>query len=234
MVLSFRGLNAQFNLPFIINDEDGYTNLREQPNGKSKIVGKVNKFQVFLAFGEPCEDNPGYDPKNNWVYVKTDDIKGYIYSKNIMMLFKLPELKEKKLTKRGFNNKQATLTDSLIRANDSLVVTMILQPINKQLHQFVIEEGERAWIDGRNDYHGDRVPAIEIRSIEISCKGKKSILQSDKLKDLFDPNDLGVYIGMNGELYIFIGGSGDESQYGIWFSVVNREVKYTCFTNYCW
>jgi hypothetical protein len=227
IILSLSSLNAQFNLPFIINDKDGYTNLREQPNGKSKIVGKVYKNQIFLAIGEPCEDNPGYDPSNNWVYVATDDISGYIYSRNIMQLYKLPPIKLKGNFKLSKNIKETIISGE----NDSIRIIMRLQSFNEQNHEGRVYGGSSDIPEENIKYH---LIENEIKEVEIFCKNKKTVLLKNEIKNYCDVISMSAYIGYKGEIYLGIGGGGDAAQYGVWFSIVNGEIKYTCLETYCW
>lgn len=68
----------------LINDPDGYTNVREDASLKSKIVGKIYKDQVFQYF--PSEDA-------KWYCVAVDGNGGYIHSSKVVSIAILPSEK---------------------------------------------------------------------------------------------------------------------------------------------
>lgn len=68
-------INYYLELPGIINDKDGYVNIRESPNAKAKIVGTIKVGERFY-----------YIPYNSsWVKVKMShsNLGGYIYYNRI-------------------------------------------------------------------------------------------------------------------------------------------------------
>jgi uncharacterized protein YgiM (DUF1202 family) len=63
-----------------IVDKDGYVNLRENPDIKSKIIGKINSDEIVYA-SEPDATN------KNWMNVYYNDkTAGYIYSSKVKLL----------------------------------------------------------------------------------------------------------------------------------------------------
>jgi hypothetical protein len=227
-------LNAQYCVPFITLDSDGYTNLREKPNSKSKIVDKVYKYEVFCFIGIECDDNLANYDDSNWIPVSTDQKGGYIYRKNILRLDKLHSLK----VKQKINNNSVT-QGILINANDTLSVVMHMKPFDKDKHELKITndyDGEHVWyIDGKDFYGtGHRMPVREIKTIEILCKGIKTVLPNEKTKKFYNPHTMCVRIGQSGELYLNICGGGDENQYSVWVSIVDGNIVYECFEDYCW
>jgi hypothetical protein len=79
-----------FRRPGIINDQDGYSNIREKPDKSSKVVGKLIKDDIFY-----------YTPTNEsdwWAVYKDEGGKliGYIHKSRILRYINFPpELKEK-------------------------------------------------------------------------------------------------------------------------------------------
>lgn len=72
---------------FIINDKDGWTNLRKEPNAKSNIVGKVLKHHVFSTTISCGDDTP----TGNWQAVDVVGVgSGYIFKNNITSIYSLP------------------------------------------------------------------------------------------------------------------------------------------------
>jgi hypothetical protein len=76
-------LNAQ-NDVYIINDKDGYTNIRKEPNTKSQIVGKVCKYQVFFSIHDFCGSE--LFATENWEPVSSEgNPDGFIYLKKMII-----------------------------------------------------------------------------------------------------------------------------------------------------
>lgn len=61
-----------------INDPDGYTNVREQPNGKSKIIARISEGERFIVY--PNQNSP-------WWEVAIDgSLTGYMHRSRIRLL----------------------------------------------------------------------------------------------------------------------------------------------------
>jgi hypothetical protein len=234
LVFFINSLSAQHCVPFITLDPDGYTNIREEPNSKSKIVTKVYQYQVFVFTVECDDDLSNYD-ESNWIPISTNKQSGYIYRKNLLQLDKLPFLEKKQTIKSN-----SDIYGKLVNSNDTLSVTIYMEPFDKNMHDLEItndSDGEHVWsIDGKIFYgsSGNRMPVREIKKVEILCKDKKMKLSKEKMENLYDPHTMQVRIGRNGELYLNISGGGDEGQYSIWFSIVDGNIVYECFENFCW
>jgi hypothetical protein len=53
------------------------------------------------------------------------------------------------------------------------------------------------------------------------------------MENLYDPHTMQVHIGQNGELYLNISGGKDEGQYSVWYSIVDGNIVYECFEDFC-
>lgn len=230
-------------IPFVIVDKDGYTNIREQPNANSKIIGKIHKYQLFFSIdGNFCES--GMYATDHWEAIESDgNPNGYIYKKNILQINNLPSLKSK--GKDDFSLSSNGIT-TIIRANDSIQITIGLQSYDRKNHQ--------GWIyGGTSDAYekhivkqqvGNEVKEVEIfdnnqveteiKIIEIIYNGQKTTLPIDKIQNYCDPLNITAYIGFDGELYLGISGGGDAAGYGVWFSIVNGEIVFETMVNNCW
>jgi hypothetical protein len=233
-VFFINNLSAQHCVPFITLDPDGYTNIRKEPNSKSEIVGKVCQYQVFVFTVECDDDLSNYDT-SNWIPVSTNKQSGYIYRKNLLQLNKLPTLKKRQTIKCNSN-----IRGKLINSNDTLTVTIYMEPFDRNKHELEItndSDGEHVWsIDGNFFYgsSGNRMPVREIKMIEILCNERKTTLSNERMENLYDPHTMQVHIGQTGELYLNISGGGDEGRYSVWFSIVDGNIVYECFEDFCW
>jgi hypothetical protein len=79
--------------PGIINNADGYTNLREKSDSKSKIVGRLKINELF--FYSPIGDSDWYPVKKT----ETGKIAGYIHKSRIIKYSNFPKLIKEKVYK---------------------------------------------------------------------------------------------------------------------------------------
>jgi hypothetical protein len=242
LMLFIKNLDAQsYYVPFITIDMDGYTNIREQPNTTSRIIGKVYRYQIFYFMGEDCDDDLSNYSTDNWLYIHTDQVSGYIYKKKIFSLYNLSMLRTAKSIKHIDDKRVLRIDDSgkIVCTNDTLVITMQVQPFNKTKHKLHLrndEDGEHVLKIDNQDFYGTnyRMPISEIESIEISCNGKKTLIEQNRIKNLYNPHTMSAGLGQNGELYLFIEGGGDAGQYGVWMSIIGGKILYECFDINCW
>src|SRR5471030_1527677 len=100
-ILLLLGFTAQAQSFAIVNDPDGFVNVREEKSLKSKVIQKINDGQILLI-----EDTDG--KPDNWAYVagptltidyKTDKkidntysggLKGYVYKNRLISIETLP------------------------------------------------------------------------------------------------------------------------------------------------
>ena len=225
--------------PFIIMDKDGYTNIREQPNTKSKIIGKVYKYQLFFSIDDLCGSN--MFATDQWEPIcSVGNPDGYIYRKNILQLNNLPLLKGKQDFKLSSDN-----SATIVIANDSIQITMLLQPYNRQNHQGWIyggsgDEYEKHIVLQQIDTEIKEVEVFdnnnvktEIKEIEIIYNGQKKILPKDKIYNYCDPKYIAAYVGFDGEIYLGISGGGDTGIYRVWFSIVKGNIVYQNNVHIC-
>ena len=240
LMFFIKNLNAQFFVPFITIDTDGWTNIREKPNALSKIVGKVHRYQIFYFIVE-CDDDYGNYSSNNWLLIHTGQVSGYIYKKKICNIEELPSLKTIK-TIRHIGKGGGIIYDdegTIICANDTLTVTMQVQPFDKTKHKLRVEnthDGEHVWSIDDQRFYGteNRMPDREIKSLEILHNEKKTLINLCSINNLYDPHTMKVFLGQHGELYLFISGGGDAGWYGVWLSVVDGDILDKCFEDNCW
>lgn len=91
--LSDKEYKEYFRRPGIINDTDGYTNIREQPNAKSKIVRRMLKNELF--FFTPVSDSDWYRVYRN----ESSSSIGYIHKSKITTYDNFPEKIKRKICK---------------------------------------------------------------------------------------------------------------------------------------
>lgn len=201
---------------FIINDKDGYTNIRESPDGKAKIIGKAYKHQLLFRDDDGYEyDEDGvieYEWQKNWIPVYNNSVRGYIYKKNTLGISKLSSLD------RGFS-------DTIIRAyNDSVEVIMKIVAFDPIIDKKRLTDKK---ILGESTHNVISDPNTILGEIEINYKWGKTIITKHKLQNYY----LAVWwmevsIGQDGELYIhFAGGQGRNNiSYDAWIVIFNAKI----------
>ena len=65
--------NNKLNQNYIVTDSDGHTNIREQANTQSDIVGTIDNDQPVTGLWK----------ENNWVFIYSDADVGFIHSSNL-------------------------------------------------------------------------------------------------------------------------------------------------------
>jgi hypothetical protein len=209
----------------IIKDKDGYTNIREEPDGKSKIIGQVHKYEVFYSV-EGCEDMEISPPDFPWLYMCTDNICGYIYKKNIIPLYDLPTIPE--------IHEDST---SIILKNDSIEISMITHIFNPVSDKKEIKN---------KDYYGLCEECIAsdfeiydivntLNRIIINYKDKKIEIFRDELENYYYAiRFMTGYIGPDSELYIQFCGAGDAASYCATFVFYDDKIVQEFITTSCW
>ncbi|MDR2918662.1 MAG: hypothetical protein LBV72_04770 [Tannerella sp.] len=226
---------------YIVTDQDGYTNIREKPTTNAKIIDKASKYELIFDADYFCgdEDFDFEKMSPNWIPVKKDYVApvGYVYKKNICSLDSMPMLR--KHINRGES-------DTIICANDTLQVRLILKPFDFDAHK--IEYLEVTWDDDKRLHIDGEIPKCllvseftrettvkhrEIKELTVNNNGAQYTLPIRRIKSYFNVDGMTVFIGSEGELYISIGcGDGGEA-YHIMLSVVNGKILFAKESDAC-
>ena len=181
----------------LIQDIDGYTNIREKPDAKSKIIHKVYNNEVFIYNYEIYLDSakwvPVYLQPNDFSLglSKSKDIKGYIHRSRIKPL--------EQLTPYNGNNFKF---EYKIEKFDST---------NR-----IIERQDREWIisiDGRPVWGTDGdYPRHQVNDVDVILDGKKIPINRVFYSDIYDcDNRFKIY--KYGEIYIIHQSNSDGAGY---------------------
>lgn len=212
----------------IINDSDGYTNVREDAAVSSPIQDKVYNNQVFYI---PDHEGPQNNMLEVWYNVNyekakkgycTSDItsSGYIHNSRALPLAKL-----NRLSKRNLYGNSLTLS------NDNTSVVFTKEPFNESKH--TIERDTDGWleaIDGQKPWGVDGcIPTTGLASITINYKDKTYSLPEVAISNIYEPSFLeghcGVFVGSDNTLYIaMVNGDGAGSYIVIW-AIADKELK---------
>lgn len=160
----------------IINDIDGYTNVRSANNKTSKILDKLNNRHLICVM----------NPEGNWwnidYAISKNEIKvGYVYKDRIKLISeykKIPISEEK-------NNE-------ILFSNKAIEVKVVETKFEKNKHSFNYVKNypnQILKIDGK-DYWGTdgEIPKTEYKSITIKFNNSTLQLPKEALENLYEPN----------------------------------------------
>lgn len=211
----------------IINDKDGFTNVREKPYQNSKIIGKIVEHQAF-AIDSYVQDEENkskewiavkfpinIDKKSDFLKFEGDEKTGYIHKSRLVEL--------ESLSKFGTTEVNSNKT---IHHQKEIEVVIETQAFKKSEHQ--IKQSEKGFynIDGEkvfNYYGGD---TTEIKNITVKSKNQTYNFPKTSVKNLMgiEVTNSVVYSGNKGEFYIvFNAGDGGDS-YNIIFCVKDNKL----------
>ena len=181
----------------VINDKDGYVNVRKEKSVHSRVLKKLdNNTLIFVFVYDKAHDG-------NWIYV---DNEGYIYNDRVKWIEELPKVA------KGVEKKNA-----IHFSGKDISVTLTSQKFDKSKHSFkynkeypdAIEK-----IDGKTFFGTDgNMPKEAYKSIEVKIRGKQVSIPQSAYSDLYQPNlytDLNfVYYDKDSDILYIVANNGD-------------------------
>ena len=158
----------------VINDKDGYVNVRKGKSAQSKVLKKLNnKTIVFVYNYDKATDG-------NWIYT---DEEGYIYNDRVKWIHKFPIIA-----------KGIAKGNTIVFEGKEIQVVLTSGKFDKSKHSFEYFKDSPTGIEVIDDelpYGTDgKMPTTEYRSIEINIHGKRVSLPKDAYSDLYEPTFL--------------------------------------------
>lgn len=191
-----------------IKDSDGYVNLRESPNNKAKITGKIYNYQVFN-----CEQTG-----TNWWKVEQINehgwLDGYICKDRVVLL-----------NWKGIKRRNQ-YADSGVFKKDSIRIVIKRQSFQPKHHKLTYEQHYIVKIDDKKFWGTDGpMPKKTISSIKIIKNDNILLLPRAAYDGLYEPNlaSISVYSGPENTLYIRMDNSDGAGAYTvIWIFKDNK------------
>ena len=181
----------------VINDKDGYVNVRKEKSVHSKVLKKLDNNTLIFVFE--------YDKaqEGNWIYA---DNEGYIYNDRVKWIEKLPKIA--KGIARG---------NTIVFEGKEIQVTLATEKFDKDKHSFKYHKEYRdviEKIDGKPFWGTDgNMPKREYKSIEVKIRGKQVSIPQSVYSDLYQPNlytDLNfVYYDKDNDILYIVALNGD-------------------------
>ena len=166
----------------IINDKDGYTNVREQPNTQAEVIHRINSNEVFwYSDEEQGEWIKIYVPKNDFSFgsTQTDFVEGFIHKSRLLPL-------EKTKAYKGSN----------------FTFKYEIKPFSTQGRIIDKQEGRHiVAIDGRPVWGTDgNYPKTQVIGVDVRVEGKQIPISRAFYNDIYEcSNSFNVY--KNGDTY---------------------------------
>ncbi|WP_454998064.1 SH3 domain-containing protein [Capnocytophaga granulosa] len=158
----------------VINDKDGYVNVRKGKSAQSKVLKRLNnKTIVFVYNYDKATDG-------NWIYT---DEEGYIYNDRVKWIHKFPQIA-----------KGIAKGNTIVFEGKEIQVVLTSGKFDKSKHSFEYFNDSPTGIEVIDDelpYGTDgKMPTTEYRSIEVNIHGKRVSLPKDAYSDLYEPTFL--------------------------------------------
>ena len=166
----FAFVQAQEEAFAVINDKDGYVNVREGKSAQSEVLKKLNnKTIVFVYNYDKATDG-------NWIYT---DEEGYIYNDRVKWIHKFPIIA-----------KGIAKGNTIVFEGKEIQVVLTSGKFDKSKHSFKYHKEYRdviEKIDGKLFWGTDgNMPKREYKSIEVKIRGKQVSIPQSAYNDLYE------------------------------------------------
>lgn len=254
-----------FNIPkvaisqYIITDKDGYTNVREKPSSKSKIVGTIQKGKAIVSPMDICgfEGYPEYSTIHwdnpDWVPALLSEeplVYGYVYRKNTS----LTESYLKRL------DVKSSTDSTIIFFGNEVEVAIYIVPfdttafnVTKDVFFWMVDGQYPKGVDAARSYWLDSANIFTIKEVIIKYSNKpagNSFLESEINKvvhycpfciyatDIVDNAKVEYrYIsaskGLDNEIYISLHGGDASSAFWVTWTFINGVYKWKSVGGAC-
>lgn len=161
-------LLAQF---AIVNDTDGFVNVREEASANSRIVTQLKNNTIIPTFDYET------DSKSNWTLIEfTPDKSGYVYGIRIQHIHQFKSIQPKKI-----------LSSSVEFDFSDYHISIITQKFYSNKHKISKKDSFVYAIDG-NEFLGTdgNIPQTEFKTFKITFKGKEILLPKNTFQNLYN------------------------------------------------
>lgn len=156
----------------VVEDADGYTNLRAKPSTEAKITGKVLSGGVIAITS---------DSNGKWAEVMQDNFnapKAYIHTS------RLRRLDQWKHIEVGDWSRQKEASLKL----DGVEVRVTEVPFDASAHKITKDENQMVLVDGLSPWGQDGGMPRQEMKLDISVNGQPLKLPAEATRNLYEPN----------------------------------------------
>ena len=181
----------------VINDKDGYVNVRKEKSVQSKVLKKLDNNTLIFVL----EYDKAY--YGNWIYA---DNEGYIYNDRVKWIHNFPQI-----------DKGIAKGNTIVFEGKEIQVTLSTEKFDKSKHSFKYHKEYRdiiEKIDGNPFWGTDgNIPKEAYKSIEVKIREKQVSIPQSAYSDLYEPNlytDLNfVYYDKDSDSYYIVATNSD-------------------------
>ena len=154
----------------VINDKDGYVNVRKEKSVHSKVLKKLdNNTLIFVFVYDKAHDG-------NWIH---PDYEGYIYNDRVKWIHNFPQIA-----------KGIAKGNTIVFKGKEIQVVLSTEKFDKSKHSFKYHKEYRdviEKIDGKLFWGTDgNMPKREYKSIEVKIRGKQVSIPQSAYNDLYE------------------------------------------------
>ena len=154
----------------VINDKDGYVNVRKEKSVHSKVLKKLdNNTLIFVLEYDKAQEG-------NWIYA---DNEGYIYNDRVKWIHNFPQIA-----------KGIAKGNTIVFEGKEIQVVLSTEKFDKSKHSFKYHKEYRdviEKIDGKLFWGTDgNMPKREYKSIEVKIRGKQVSIPQSAYGDLYE------------------------------------------------
>ena len=166
----FAFVRAQEEAFAVINDKDGYVNVRKEKSVHSKVLKKLDNNTLIFVL-EYDKDYYG-----NWIYA---DNEGYIYNDRVKWIHNFPQIA-----------KGIAKGNTIVFEGKEIQVALSTEKFDKNKHSFKYHKEYRdiiEKIDGEPFWGTDgNMPKREYKSIEVKIRGEQVSIPKSAYGDLYE------------------------------------------------
>ena len=181
----------------VINDKDGYVNVRKEKSVHSKVLKKLdNNTLIFVLEYDKAQEG-------NWIYA---DNEGYIYNDRVKWIHNFPQIA-----------KGIAKGNTIVFEGKEIQVTLATEKFDKDKHSFKYHKEYRdiiEKIDGKPFWGTDgNIPKKEYKSIEVKIRGKQVSIPKSAYSDLYESylytEFNSVYYDKDNDILYIVADNGD-------------------------
>ena len=154
----------------VINDKDGYVNVRKEKSVHSKVLKKLDNNTLIFVL----EYDKAY--YGNWIH---PDYEGYIYNDRVKWIHNFPQIA-----------KGIAKGNTIVFEGKEIQVVLSTEKFDKSKHSFKYHKEYRdviEKIDGKLFWGTDgNMPKREYKSIEVKIRGKQVSIPQSAYNDLYE------------------------------------------------
>jgi len=206
----------------VINDKDGYVNVRKNKDKNAPVLGRLTATSIFTLSEDATL-------KSEWVKIylqkdRSSDLSGYIYHDRFKFLSSFGRLQIMKQDSKG-----------CLAKNDTMSVRLNKCPFIPKQHKLVYDGNQEiAKIDGKDFWGTDgEIPKYVINELRVTIKNQPVVIPISAYNDLYEPrfSSLRVFLAPDKTIYIELDNSDGAGAYAVIWVIKDGVYRYRYLHN---